>query len=65
MGHQHGVGSGRIETNCVRREAFSVENCDVKICSGIWEIILKSIYEKYGVIFLLRCLGKKYTFSLF
>jgi hypothetical protein len=58
MGHQHGVGVGRIETNGVWCEAFSVENCNVKICRSIWDIILNTIYEKLFNLYS-ECLNKE------
>jgi len=65
MGQQHGVGGGRIETNCIWYEAFSVENCNEKNMQEYLGNNIKFDIRKILCVFLLGCLAIRYKFSLF
>jgi len=69
--HNYGKASRRVErietyTIGVQCEALTVENVNGKKHVDIFRLmILKSVYNKYGVCILLRCLGIRYNSSLF
>ena len=69
--HNYGKASRRVErietyTIGVQCEALTVENVNGKKHVDIFRLmILKSVYNKYGVCILLRCLGIMYNSSLF